>query len=201
MALAPHGHVSRYVVRALVVFALGALILWPIRQGLNNPVAYRNLIAFFCLGLGVWSILERSSQQEVRVPALIAVPLVAAAGLSLLFLFKGSASLSQLVTVLCALLGAMLLFSLIFPAKLSPAPIVPLVSVFIVLFMAVGHFYLDINPWHMIYLAFPFLVLWVRRSIPVPRQALIEAAGLALLAAAPLAYFLWTQYKISGPLP
>lgn len=191
---------QRYLVRAIFVVALGLLSLWSIRSSLHGEVQMRNLLAFFFLGLGLWSILEGAAQ-KVQPLTMIVLPLISATALSLLLLFKGSASMSQIVSVLCACLGGLAAITLIFPRRISMAAVLPFVSVFIVLFMADGHFYLEINPWHMIYLCLPYLALWTRRVIPfVPRKAIPETVILGLISGAPLGYFLWEVYKSSGPL-
>ncbi len=58
--------------------------------------------------------------------------------------------------------------------------------------MVAGHFYLDINPWHMIYLCFPYLILWIRNWLGfVPSKTFPEGIALGLLAGLPLAYFVY----------
>lgn len=197
--VAPKEAGSRYTLRALFVLALGALLLWPIHESLTGPAHFRNLVAFFCLCLGMWSIAERS-YHVVALPTLLILPLISATATSLLLLFSASASLSQLVTVLCGQLGAALVVGLIWPSRLAVGALVPFLSVFIGCFMSFGHFYLEINPWHLIYLCFPFLLLWIRAWLPVSRNVWIEAFVLSLVAAAPLGYFLWTVFQASGPL-
>jgi hypothetical protein len=191
---------SRYALRAFFVVALGLLTLWPIRESLHGHVHLRNLLAFFFLGLGTWSIVERSAQ-KVQPLTLYVLPLISGTGLSLLLVVKGSISMSNFVSILCALIGGIATLSLIFPKKVSAAAMMPFISVFMILFMVCGHFYLDINPWFMIYLCAPFLVLWIRNWLPyVPRQPLAEAAVLGVISAAPVAYFIYTVFKSSGPL-
>jgi hypothetical protein len=198
--LSPKPVGSRYLIRALFVLFLGYLALWPIHASLHGQVPQRNLLAFFFLGLGTWSILERASQ-KVQPLTLLVLPIISATALSMLLLFKGSASLAQLVSVVCSFLGGLAAVAVIFPKRVSLAAVLPFVSVLIVLFMAVGHFYLDINPWHMIYLCLPFLALWMRRWIPfIPHQPIAETVALGVLSGAPLAYFLWNVYQTSGPL-
>jgi hypothetical protein len=200
VVISPRPVGSRYMVRVLFTAALGALALWPIHESLHGYVHMRNLFAFFFLGLGTWSILEKSSQ-TVQTLTLLVLPMISATALSLLLMFKGSASLSQLVSVLCSLLGGLCAVAIVAPKRVSMASVLPFVSVFVVLFMASGHFYLDINPWYMIFLCVPFFVLWIRRGIPfVPHTPVGEAVTLGILSAAPLGYFIWTVYKASGPL-
>lgn len=191
---------SRYLVRALFVAIVGALLLWHLRESMGGMVQKRNALAFFFLGLGLWSIVEKAGSQVNR-PALVALPLVSAVSLSLMLLFKGSASLSQQATTLCALLGGLGVVSLIWPKRISANALSPFLSVFVVAFMVGGHFYLDINPWHMVFLAFPYLVLWVRGALGfIPKAPLQEAIVLTVLGGAPMAYFLYDVYKSSGPL-
>ena len=191
---------QRYLVRALFVVGIGFLTLWQIHDSLHGRVALRNLLAFFFLALGVWSIVEKSAQ-KVKPLTLVALPLISATALSLLLLFKGSASLAQLVSIVCALLGGVLAVALVTPNRVSLAAVMPFVSVFLVAIMACGHFYLDINPWWMIYLCIPFLLLWIRGWIPfVPHSPIGEAVMLGCIALIPMGYFLWNVYKTSGPL-
>lgn len=191
---------SRYALRALFVLGLGALCLWQIRDSLHGQVHVRNLLAFFCLALGAWSILEKASQ-KVQPLSLLVLPLITASALAVLLMIKGSAALAQQLGVLCTVLGALLAIVLVRPKRVSAAAILPFVSIFIILFMVAGHFYLDINPWILIYLCAPYLLLWIRGGIPfVPRTPIGEALTLGAISAAPVAYFTWEVYKSSGPL-
>jgi hypothetical protein len=194
----PLGH--RYLLRALFVLILGTIILWPLRKTVVAPLYHRNLIAFFCLALGVWSIVERASS-KVRPTTLILLPLIAATALSLLMLFGASASFSQIVSCACALFGAALVIALIRPSAVSLIALVPFLSVFVVLLMVAGHFYLDINPWHMVFLCIPYLILWIRDWFGfVPQKTVPEAIILGSVAAAPLAYFVYDIGVKAGPL-
>lgn len=197
--VAPKEFSARYGLRALFVVLFGGLMLWHIRGSLGGTANLRNMLAFYCLALGVWSIAERGVQQ-VSLLTLIILSLIAATSTSLLLLFSASASFSQLVSILCAILGALCVGVWIAPQRFSSAAILPFASVFVVLFMAFGHFYLDVNPWHMVYLCWPFAILWARGWLPIPKPPLLEAGILGIISAAPLAYFLWTVFKASGPL-
>lgn len=199
VAVSPGDMGARYLVRAIFVAFTGGILLWHIRESLSSYVHLRNMAAFFFLGLGVWSIVERAARQVSR-PAYVLLPLVAASGTSLLLLFSASAAFSQLVTVLCGIMGVTVVLSLWRPDRVSAFGLSPFLSVFVVSFMAAGHFYLDVNPWRMVYLCWPFLVLWVRPWLPVPRNAVAEAVALGVLAAGPVIYFLWNAYKAAGPL-
>jgi hypothetical protein len=196
----PHPLGHRYLLRALFVLALGLLILWPLRNTIMDPRNHRNLIAFFCLGLGIWSILEKAAA-KVRPLTLVLLPLIAATALSLMMLFASSASFSQLVSVFCACLGGLLVIALLMPSRLSVNALLPFLSVFIIMMMVAGHFYLDINPWHMIYLCFPYLILWIRDWLGfVPQKAIPEALILGAVSAAPLVYFVYNVGLKAGPL-
>jgi hypothetical protein len=182
------------------VVALGALALWPTRASLHGYANMRNLAAFFFLALGTWSIVERASGQ-LQSLTMIVLPIISATALSVFLMFKGSASMSLLVSILCSLLGAVAVLTLVMPKRVSLAAVLPFMSVFIILFMASGHFYLDINPWHMIFLCLPFLLIWFRNWIPfVPRKPIPETIILGAASAAPLGYFLYTVYQTVGPL-
>lgn len=198
--ISPRSLMVRYWVRALFVLVLGFVVFWPLKQSLANPIHYRNLLAFFCLALGVWSIVEKSSSR-VSTLTLIVLPLISATSLSLILLFAGSASYSQLVTILCALLGGSAALALIAAKRVSVMALIPFLSVFVILLMAAGHFYLEINPWHMIYLCFPYLILWIRPWLSfIPKAPVLEAGLLALISALPLAYFVYTIGINAGPL-
>lgn len=191
----------RYVVRGLVVLAIFAVLFWPLRDSISHPSNHRNLVAFFCLCLGVWSILERSSG-SVRPSTLILLPLIAASALSVFILFSASASLSQLVTILCAILGGVFLIACFWPGRIGKSALLPFLSSFIVLMMAAAHFYLSgVNPWHLIYLCLPFLLIWIRSWLTfIPETVVAEALILGLLAAGPLGYFLYQRSLEAGPL-
>jgi hypothetical protein len=180
----------RYFVRAVFVFAVGVLVLWPKHAELGGMTHLRNLLAFFFLGLGVWSIVERSAQQ-VRVPSLVLLPLLSLIGL-FWFLTRhhlGAGMFVGTVKLQLALLIGALIVTLVKPAKVSPAAVLPFVSVFVVALMACTHFYFHTNPWTMVFLCVPFVPLWCRGWLPfIPRAPLIEALGLGLLGALPIAY-------------
>jgi hypothetical protein len=192
---------SRYLIRALFVAAIGTLVLWPIRASLQGPVHTRNLIAFFCLALGTWSILERVSQ-KMKTMTIITLPLISAVMLMLLLMIKGGQSLAQMVSLVAALLGGLWAVSALAPGRISAAAILPFVSVFLIAFMVAGHFFLHINPWYMVALCIPFAVLWARGWIPfVPTNPFGEALMLAVLALIPLLYFFWGIYQTPIRLP
>jgi hypothetical protein len=197
--VAPKEFSARYGLRALFVLLFGGLLLWHIRMSLGGVAHLRNMLAFYCLALGVWSITERGSSQAAPL-TILTLALIAATATSLLLLFSASASFSQLVSILCAILGAMIVGTWVCPQRISMAAVLPFASVFVVLFMAFGHFYLDVNPWHMVYLCLPFAVLWARPWLPIPKKPLFEAALLGLVSGLPLAYFVWTAFKAAGPL-
>ncbi len=188
----PAGVGARYGVRALFVLAVGVLILWPIHGSLSGNVDLRNLLAFFFLGLGTWSIAERA-EHSVHALTLILLPLLSALGLVYFLLRRGGGgALTYNVGVYCALFETLLLVCAFAPKRISRTALVPFVSVFIVSFMVFAHFYLHVNPWAMIYLAAPYLVLWFNAWIPgVPEQPMGEALVLGAVAALPLGYFLW----------
>jgi hypothetical protein len=191
---------GRYLVRAIFTGAIGFILLYHLGKPLlQGDVHQRNLIAFYCLGLGLWSICERKAN-TVGLPSLVGLPLIALTGLSFVLLFKGSAVFSQLVAVVCTSLGAVFTIGLIMPKWISRAAIIPFLSVFAVAFVAAGHFYLDINPWTLIALCIPFFVMWVRSFLPVPKAAIPEFLTLAVVSGAPVGYIVFTVFKTAGPL-
>lgn len=196
----PQVQQAPYLVRALFVLALGALVLWQIRGELRTEGGMRNSIAFFCLGLGIWSIFERNVHR-LNMLSIIGLPLIAAACLSFILLFGASASYSQMVQILCALLGGLFVLSIFWPGRIGKAAVVPFVSIFLILIMAAGHFTLNINPWKMVILCIPFLFIWTRAWFPfIPRNPIIEFLILAVLSLLPLIYFVWNSYVEAGPL-
>lgn len=200
VAVSPQTVGGRYLVRGLFVLAMGVLLLWSIRQTAFTPPHYRNLIAFFCLALGVWSIVERAATR-MTLMAVLAMGSLAATFASLLFVLKGSASMSQVATCLSVQLGALSLLAFVFPRRLDAFAVLPFVSVLPVMMMAGGHFYLNINPWYMVYLSLPYLLLWIRRGLSfVPDHPILETLALSIMAAGPLGYFIWTVYESTGPL-
>ncbi|MBX3022745.1 MAG: hypothetical protein KF799_13815 [Bdellovibrionales bacterium] len=197
VVIAPKDVRSRYGIRAVFVLLTGGVLLWHLRATLNTTPNMRNMLAFFCLGLGVWSILERSARQ-VSLPSLIAVPMVACAATAALLMFTGSSSFSQMAGVLCGQLGAALVVAGVKPARMSSTAVLPFLSIFVILFMLIGHFYQDVNPWWFIYLCWPFAVLWIRTWLPLPKNPYAEAIVLVILSALPVGYFLSTVVKQTG---
>lgn len=198
--LAPRKVGSRYLVRAIFVALVFLVILWNLRDAMDSMVNKRNALAFFFLALGTWSIVEKGIGIVSSI-TLVALPLVSATALSLILLFKGSASFSQQTVTLCALLGGVLTLTVLWKKVVDFEALGAFLSVLVVALMAGGHFYLDINPWHMVFLAFPYLILWISAWIPfLPKSAIGEAATLSLISAAPLAYFVHEVFKASGPL-
>lgn len=191
---------TRYLVRALVVLALFAIVLWPLKDQIAKPMYHRNLVAFFCLALGTWSIIERTAG-AVRISTLILLPLISAISLTWLMLSSSGASLAQMVTLLCSALGGLFVLACLFPNRIGRSAIVPFLSSFVAMMMVAGHFYYDINPWHLIYLCLPFLVLWLRSWLTfVPSHPIAEALILGGLSALPLAYFVYNTGVKTGPL-
>lgn len=196
----PFPNQAPYLLRAAVVFLLGLLLLWHIRDQLGSDVLKRNMIAFFCLGLGTWSIFERQVQR-VNVLSLIGLPLITASCLSFILLFGASASSSQQVTILCAILGALAAVSFVCPGKVAKGAIVPFLTIFVIVIMASGHFYQQVNPWTMVFLCLPYLLVWIRRWLSfLPANPIVEFIILAALALGPLGYFMWDAFKKAGPL-
>lgn len=189
-----------YMVRALFVVVLGALVLWHMRHEIKGDMGLRNSIAFFCLGLGVWSIFERNVHR-LNMLSILGLPLIVAACLSFILLFNASASFSQMVQILCALIGGLFVLSLKWPGRVSQAAVVPFLSVFLILIMAAGHFTLGVNPWKMVFLCIPFVLIWTRAWFPfIPRNPIVEFLILAIIALLPLAYFTWDSFVKAGPL-
>lgn len=196
----PRAHEAPYLVRALFVVLLEALVLYHLGHALKSTVNTRNLLAFFFLGLGVWSIFERNVER-VNLLTLIGLPLMTATGLSFILLFSASATLSQTVSILCTIAGGLLGVAVLTPGRLSRAAVAPFLSVFVIMLMIAGHFYLGVNPWKMVYLCIPYLFIWCRNWLKfIPSQPVIEFLILAALAAGPLGYFLYDAFKNAGPL-
>jgi len=196
----PQVHQAPYVGRMFFVLLIGALVLWHLGGSLKGEGPMRNAIAFFCLGLGVWSIVERNAQR-LNLLSLIGLPLIVASCLSFILLFGASAVFSQMVTVLCALMGGLFVLSLLWPGKVSKAAVVPFLSVMLIAAMAAGHFHLDINPWKMVILCIPFLFIWTRAWFPfIPANPIVEFIFLAVMSLLPLGYFMWDSFVSAGPL-
>ena len=189
-----------YAMRALFVLILGGVALWHLGATMKMDPHLRNAIAFFCLGLGVWSIIERNTQR-VNLLSLIGLPLIVASCLSFILLFGASATFSQMTSILCAIMGGLMAIALIWPGKISKAAVVPFISIFLILIMAAGHFYLDINPWKMVIICIPFLFIWTRSWYPfIPSNPIIEFIILAIMALIPLSYFMYDSFVNAGPL-
>lgn len=191
---------TRYLVRALVVLALFAIVLWPLKDQIVKPIYHRNLVAFFCLALGAWSIIERTAG-SVRISTLVLLPLITVLSFVTLLLSSNIASLAQLVMILAGILGGLFLLTCLFPARLGRSGVVPILSAFTIMLMVASHFYFDVNPWHLIYLCFPFLVLWLRNWLTfVPSGAIVEALVLGAISLLPIAYFFYNSGIKIGPL-
>jgi hypothetical protein len=157
-----------------------------------GQVHLRNLLAFFFLGLGLWSIVERSAQQT-QSPALVLLPFLSVLGLIQLLglLHSGQGILAGTVWLQAGLMAGVLIVALVWPARVSAAAVLPFVSIFVVALMTAAHFYLGVNPWTLIFLCAPFVILWIRAWLPfIPRSPVPEAIGLGILGAIPLAYVL-----------
>jgi hypothetical protein len=192
---------TRYAVRALFVLIVGAICLWSLFDHIKgSQTGPRNAAAFFCLGLGVWSIIEKASE-KTNVAILALLPMIALLASSFLFLLEGSASLSQLGISMAMLFGVVMAIGFFWPRKISHAALVPFLSIFVIAMMVVGHFFVEINPWRLIMMSWPFLILWIRRAIPfLPKSQIAELAVLTVLAVAPVAYWLSSIYKATGGL-
>ncbi len=196
----PFPRQAPYIFRAVVVFLFGLLLLWHIRNQLDSEVLKRNMIAFFCLGLGTWSIYERQAE-KVNLLTLIGMPLITCTCLSFILLFNASASFSQQVTVLCAILGGVMAVALVWPGRVAKGAVVPFLTILPILIMAAGHFYLQVNPWTMVMLCLPYLFVWIRGWLSfIPANPIVEFVIMATMALIPLGYFMYNAYKQAGPL-
>jgi len=193
--LAPNPMGSLYALRAFFVLGLGYLWLQPhLGTTLSLQIHGRNLAAFFFLGLGTWSILERS-QRRLQLPTLIFLPLMVVLGLWRYQQRLGSVTGSwgdtlMLVMVIFVALGVV---ALLRRSWLAPMALLPFVSAFVVFLLAKGHFLYGFNPWHMIFLCAPFLAMWIRDWFPLPRKVGPEIAALAVASGL-------LMYVLLGPL-
>lgn len=185
-----------YTPRLFYVLAMGALLLWPLKNEVFQAANARNLIAFFCLGLGAWSILVGGAS-KVATPSLLSLPLMSALALSLIFKLSGGVLLSRLVLLHAGLILVSLVLCL--RGKAHPAAFLPFASAFLAGFAVVGFFYSNINPWRLTAAFIPFLFIlgraWIRF---VPTKPEREAIWLNGLAAVPLGIFLWNLYASTG---
>jgi hypothetical protein len=180
--LAPKELRRRYAMRGLFTLVIMFLLLWQIQSSLVTHMQLRNLFAFFCLSLGAWSIIERVGR-EVQLPSLVLLPLVTLVGVIELFVMAKSKGSAQIALVYAGVLLAMLIVALVRPQRLAHEAVAPFVSVFLVSFMVAGHFYLDINPWNLIFVCSPLALLWARPMLPLPRKPLAEMVVLGVMAA------------------
>ena len=190
---------ARYVARALFTAGALALVLYHIAPQLTAGVGLRNLAAFYCLSLGSWSITETSAAR-VGQPAVLASAFVTTLSLSAIAMISGSATLSQLAGVVAGLLGASFAVAAVMPKRVSIEAVTPFASVLIGTFATAMHFYLDVNPWHLIACFLPFAVLLIAKHLPIPKNPLIEAAFITALSAIPLGLFLNHLLDTAGPL-
>lgn len=191
----------RYLVRAVWLLVALAISLWPLhREIFRYPMELRNLAAIALLALALWSVLERTAHRihPISWAGLSAVSMTAA---SFLFLFRGSALLSQLTTNLAVFAALLALGAFVCPRRLSVHGVIPFLGGFFGVFLLVGLFYVEIRPWELVAMALPFLVLLICDLLPkISRSALVEAGVLAMVSGAPLAFLLWHIYKSTGPL-
>lgn len=184
----PRVNEAQYSPRIFYVAAVGLLLLWHIRHDVWTMGQARNLIAFFCLGLGSWSILN-SGFHKVGAYALVTLPLMAAAALSYILSLSGGVLLSRMVLLLALFILAAV--PLAGRGRISLPGLIPFMSVFLAAFAAVGFFYSNISPWSLIAAFIPFLLILLRSWLPLPRGPVVEALALNVLAAIPLGYVIW----------
>lgn len=199
--VAPEAPGIRYVLRGIWVLVGSVLVLWPLHnQILENPIHLRNCVALMLLGWGMSSILIRSQQNSHPLTVLV-VPMVSIAASSILFVFHGSVLLSQMLTALSVVAGAIAALSWIFPQRISSFGVYNFVAGFFGVCLVTAYMFLDSNPWTLAAMAVPYGVLLLKDLVTAKRASAFKEALIVLIVSVlPIAYLLYSEFKAAGPL-
>lgn len=197
----PQNSALRYGLRGVWVVVGVSISIWTLKDALlANRAHTQNVLALMLVGWATWSILERSVKSSHLLTP-IALACLASTATSLLFVFKASALMSQMMTVFAVVTGGLAAIAWLFPSRISLHAVFPFLSGFFGVCLATGYVFLDINPWLLFAMAIPFAVL-LFKDIARKRSgsALIEALISLVIAAIPLSWILYDVYKTAGPL-
>lgn len=189
------------VYRGIWIIAGVAMVVWQLRVSLlNSEMHARNILALICVGWGMWGALERSIRISHALTP-VAMGMVTFTAASLLFLFKSSLLMSQMMTAMAVICGALSLIAWFFPRRISLHAVFPFLSGFMGVCLVTAYVFLDINPWLLVSLAIPFLALLAKDLFGwASTSALTDALVMLVISAIPLAYILWKVSLTSGPL-
>jgi hypothetical protein len=191
----------RFGFRGVWIIVGAAIVLWNLRVSiLNSELHCRNILALVCIGWGMWSSLERSIRiSHALTPVVMGMVTFTCA--SVLYLFKSSLLMSQMLTSLAVISGGIAILAWLFPRRLSLHAVFPFLSGFMAVILITGYVFLDIDPWLLASLAIPFLALLVKDLFSwASTSALTDALVMLVLAAIPMSYILWKVSLTSGPL-
>jgi hypothetical protein len=191
----------RFTLRGVWIVVGACIVLWTLRVSiLNSPIYCRNILALIFVGWGMWSSLERSIRISHALTP-VAMGMVTFTCASLIFLFKGSLLMSQMLTALAVIAGGIAVLAWWFPRRLSLHAVFPFLSGFMAVFLITGYIFLEIDPWLLVSLAIPFLALLVKDLFGwASTSALSDALVMLVLAAIPMSYILYNVSLTSGPL-
>jgi hypothetical protein len=199
--VAPRGAAIRYLMRGIWVAGGVIIAIWSLRENiLTSGLLSRNILAFVFLGWGMWSLLERSVKaSHVLTP--IALSVVSLTAASILFVLQGSILMSQMLTTLAVITGALAIIAWLWPARLSLHALFPFLGGLFGVFLVTGYIFLDANPYLVMSMAIPFLVLGFKNAFGFKASsAFADAATSIVIAAVPLGIILYKTFLASGPL-
>ena len=197
----PANAIARYLFRGTWIIVGIAMVVWQLRvEILNSQMQCRNILALVCVGWGMWSALERSVRLSHALTP-IAMGMVTFTAASILFLFKGSLLMSQMLTSLAVITGGLAVLAWLFPKRVSLHSVFPFLSGFMAIFLVTGYVFLEIDPWLLVSLAIPFLGLLAKDLFSwASKSALTDAFVMLIIAAIPMGYVLYKVSLTSGPL-
>jgi len=197
----PANAIARYLFRGTWIIVGIAMVVWQLRvEILNSQMQCRNILALVCVGWGMWSALERSVRLSHALTP-IAMGMVTFTAASILFLFKGSLLMSQMLTSLAVITGGLAVLAWLFPKRVSLHSVFPFLSGFMAIFLVTGYVFLEIDPWLLVSLAIPFLALLAKDLFSwASKSALTDAFVMLIIAAIPMGYVLYKVSLTSGPL-
>lgn len=202
--VAPPGSLARYMLRGFWIVCGTAIACWSLAvQIINSPMQSRNVLALVCLSWGMWSSVERTSRQSGKAHAVtpVTVAMVSMTAASLLFVFKGSLLMSQMLTAMAVLTGALGALAWLVPSRLSVHAIYPLLAGMFGVFLICGFIFLEIDPWLLISMAIPFGVLLFKDLFRLQAASPFTDAFVTLMVSAlPLSLILFHVFQTSGPL-
>jgi len=184
----------RWLKRYLLLVLLTGLTIKPMITSLWGwSESVTVLTASALIGLTSWIVVHEGTRQMTSSGSL-AILVVLSAGLSVFMGLSGSALMSQLMGVVCTILGVTLLMSFSKWVKIEEEFVPFAVIMIFTLFLGFYH-YVEISYQGYYWLFLPLLAFVIRYSFRWEMKPLTDVVVMGMISSAPVAFLLWQVYQ------